>query len=115
MPAMPPKRELELGQNGSTMSSLPDRVRLTPAYVLFCAVATLYVGCLFFGSARLQTLYSEYWSNPHSFQDGTASRTLGPWSAPLDDVFIHFDFARSTARGRPFEWSQGNGYSSGGT
>jgi hypothetical protein len=97
------------------MSSLPDRVRLTPAYVLFCAVATLYVGCLFFGSARLQTLYSEYWSDPHSFQDGTASRTLGPWSAPLDDVFIHFDFARSAARGRPFEWSQGNGYSSGGT
>jgi hypothetical protein len=73
------------------------------------------VGSLFFGSARLQTLYSEYWSRPESFQDGTASRTLGPWSAPLDDVFIHFDFARSAARGRPFEWSHGNGYSSGGT
>ena len=87
----------------------------SPAYVLFCAVATLYVGCLFFGSVRLQTLYSEYWTDPQSFQDGTASRTLGPWSAPLDDVFIHFDFARSAARGRPFEWSYGNGYSSGGT
>src|SRR5690606_8154026 len=40
---------------------------------------------------------------------------LGDWSAPLDDVFIHFDFARSTARGHPFEWLEGNGYSSGGT
>src|SRR6187549_2984685 len=84
-------------------------------YVLFCAALTLYVGCLFFGSARLQTLYSDYWTDPQSFQNGTASRTLGPWSAPLDDVFIHFDFARSAARGRPFEWSYGNGYSSGGT
>jgi hypothetical protein len=30
-------------------------------------------------------------------------------------VFIHFDFARSFARGFPFHWSEGNGYSSGGT
>jgi hypothetical protein len=97
--------------------TLPKRAKRgpNPAYVLFCAVATLYVGCLFFGSARLQTLYSEYWADPRSWADGTASRTLGPWSAPLDDVFIHFDFARSAARGRPFEWSYGNGYSSGGT
>jgi len=35
--------------------------------------------------------------------------TGGEWSAPLDDVFIHFDFARSTARGYPFQWSEGNG------
>lgn len=42
-------------------------------------------------------------------------RVLGTWSAPLDDVFIHFDFARETARGRPFQWSEGAGYSSGGT
>lgn len=41
--------------------------------------------------------------------------TGGEWSAPLDDVFIHFDFARSTARGYPFQWSEGNGYSSGNT
>jgi len=37
------------------------------------------------------------------------------WSAPLDDVFIHFDFARSLARGRFFEWAPGGGYSSGAT
>ena len=42
-------------------------------------------------------------------------QTGGEWSAPLDDVFIHFDFARSTARGHPFEWVDGNGYSSGNT
>jgi hypothetical protein len=37
------------------------------------------------------------------------------WSAPLDDTFIHFDFARSFAHGRPFEWTLGGGYSSGAT
>jgi hypothetical protein len=42
-------------------------------------------------------------------------QTGGEWSAPLDDVFIHFDYARATARGHPFEWSEGNGYSSGNT
>ena len=43
------------------------------------------------------------------------SQTGGEWSAPLDDVFIHFDYARSIARGYPFQWSEGNGYSSGNT
>jgi hypothetical protein len=42
-------------------------------------------------------------------------QTGGEWSAPLDDVFIHFDYARATARGFPFQWSAGNGYSSGNT
>ncbi|MBK8258324.1 MAG: hypothetical protein IPK82_37355 [Polyangiaceae bacterium] len=39
----------------------------------------------------------------------------GMWPAPLDDVYIHFDFARSIAQGHPFEWIAGNGYSSGAT
>jgi hypothetical protein len=43
------------------------------------------------------------------------AQTGGEWSAPLDDVFIHFDYARSIARGYPFEWSEGNGFSSGNT
>src|SRR6476619_1973355 len=38
-------------------------------------------------------------------------QTGGAWSAPLDDVFIHFDYARATARGYPFQWSEGNGFS----
>ena len=42
-------------------------------------------------------------------------QTGGEWSAPLDDVFIHFDYARQTARGYPFSWSPGNGFSSGNT
>jgi hypothetical protein len=42
-------------------------------------------------------------------------QTGGEWSAPLDDVFIHFDYARATAEGHPFEWVVGNGYSSGNT
>jgi hypothetical protein len=37
------------------------------------------------------------------------------WPAPLDDVYIHFGFARSAALGHPFEWIAGNGYSSGAT
>lgn len=86
--------------------------RLEPlAYALFAGIVTLLVATRFYGSARLQTLYSDTWSNPAGFGQGG----LGPWSAPLDDVFIHFDFARSAARGHPFEWCEGNGYSSGGT
>src|SRR6516162_8989001 len=41
--------------------------------------------------------------------------TDGEWPIPLDDVFIHFDFARSLAMGHPFEWIPGQGYSSGET
>jgi hypothetical protein len=84
-------------------------------YVLVVAAATLLVALRFYSSIRLQTLYSEAWSRPELFFDGEYRGKGGPWSAPLDDVFIHFDFARSTARGHPFEWVGGNGYSSGGT
>jgi hypothetical protein len=35
--------------------------------------------------------------------------------APLDDVFIHFNFARAAATGHPFEWIGGQGYASGET
>lgn len=39
----------------------------------------------------------------------------GAWPAPLDDVYIHANFARATASGHPFEWIAGQGYSSGET
>src|ERR1700761_1254478 len=39
----------------------------------------------------------------------------GWFPAPLDDVFIHFDYARSLGQGHPFEWIAGQGYSSGET
>jgi hypothetical protein len=84
------------------------------AYTLAAAFITLTVATRFYGSLRLQTLYAELWADPAGF-DKWVAHGRGPWSAPLDDVFIHFDFARSTARGAPFQWSEGNGYSSGGT
>jgi hypothetical protein len=43
------------------------------------------------------------------------ARTGGAFPVPLDDVYIHFGFARSAALGHPFSWIPGNGYSSGGT
>ncbi len=45
----------------------------------------------------------------------SAAAARGFFPAPLDDVYIHFDFARSLGRGHPFEWIPGNGYSSGET
>jgi hypothetical protein len=76
-------------------------------FVAFTWGLSLWVGHAFFEAMRGQLFLS----------DAAHGRleALTPWSAPLDDVFIHFDFARSTARGYPFEWSEGNGYSSGGT
>ena len=73
-------------------------------YVLVAGGLTLWIACRFYASMRLQTAYT---AGPYRF--------AAEWSAPLDDVFIHFDFARSIARGHPFQWSEGNGYSSGGT
>ena len=43
------------------------------------------------------------------------ARRAGAFPVPLDDVFIHFGFARAAALGSPFQWMPGNGYSSGGT
>ena len=74
-------------------------------FALLAGASTLWVACWFYASLKHQTTL-------------TGSLPLarrGEWSAPLDDVFIHFDFARATARGFPFQWSEGNGYSSGGT
>lgn len=66
--------------------------RLFPAFAIGC---TVYSATTFYGYMHVQT--------------------RGEWSAPLDDVFIHFDYARAAARGFPFEWSEGNGFSSGNT
>jgi hypothetical protein len=70
--------------------------RADPAlYAVYAAACVLYAAAAFYGSVHRQT--------------------GGLWSAPLDDVFIHFDYARATARGFPFQWTEGNGYSSGNT
>jgi hypothetical protein len=39
----------------------------------------------------------------------------GAYPIPLDDVYIYFDFARSTARGCFLCWTEGNGLSTGAT
>jgi hypothetical protein len=77
------------------------------AYVFFAGGLVLLAARLFYSSLKLQLFYSSVRGDPLLLP--------AEWSAPLDDVFIHFDFARSAARGHPFEWSAGNGYSSGGT
>ncbi len=84
-------------------------------YALWAGALTLAVACVFYSSLRAQTLEVTLWRDPQQFDAVVRAGKLGPWSAPLDDVFIHFDFARATARGYPFQWSEGNGYSSGNT
>jgi hypothetical protein len=75
---------------------LARAVRFEPAlYALWAAACTL--------------------SSARTFYGFMMKETRGEWSAPLDDVFIHFDYARATAEGHPFEWIAGNGYSSGNT
>ena len=82
--------------------------RLEPKVYAFLAGAlTLWIAHLFVSSLKLQLAYADARWGP-----GVPPLQ---WSAPLDDVFIHFDFARSIAFGAPFEWIPGNGYSSGGT
>src|SRR5687767_12348173 len=44
-----------------------------------------------------------------------AARAAGGFPAPLDDVYIYFDFARSTAEGCFLCWTRETGYSSGAT
>lgn len=80
------------------------------AYAAYALVWTLAVGCAYFASLKHQLFLSQ----ARQFMR-VDTLSLEAWSAPLDDVFIHFDFARSAARGFPFQWSEGNGYSSGGT
>lgn len=81
--------------------SRPERLRASAKraepwlYGVFATALTLVFARTFYGYMRVQT--------------------GGEWSAPLDDVFIHFNYARSIARGYPFEWSEGNGFSTGTT
>lgn len=84
-------------------------------YTSVSAVWILVVAQWFYGSMRWQLYHSIAWAQGASYDPMQALNVLGLWSAPLDDTFIHFDFARSTARGFPFQWIDGNGYSSGGT
>ncbi|HEY5960263.1 MAG TPA: hypothetical protein VIV60_27105 [Polyangiaceae bacterium] len=90
--------------------------KLEPAlYLLFAAFVTLTVARRFYASEFWQLNHAMAWSLGDRFDVEQRESLPKIWSAPLDDVFIHFDFARSAARGMPFQWIDGNGYSSGGT
>ena len=110
-----PASESVAGERALVMA-LRSLTRFEPLlYVVFAGTCTLFVACRFYASLKLQTLYAYAWARPDLYRFFAHERVLGTWSAPLDDVFIHFDFARETARGHPFQWSEGAGYSSGGT
>jgi hypothetical protein len=94
-------------------SATPDLSSPSPALRLLDALAArwpLIDGLLFPLFAGACVLYAAL-----AFYGSLHRQTGGQWSAPLDDVFIHFDYARATARGYPFQWSEGNGFSSGNT
>jgi hypothetical protein len=76
-----------------------------------------WTGRAFANEPVLYGLWAAVWtlSSARMFYGYMLKQTGGEWSAPLDDVFIHFDYARATAAGHPFEWIAGNGYSSGNT
>jgi hypothetical protein len=84
-------------------------------YLVFASFCTLYAAKTFFDVRALHLGWAE--AARMSSSPNSAVAELAPirWSAPLDDTFIHFDFARSFARLRPFEWAPGGGYSSGAT
>jgi hypothetical protein len=84
-------------------------------YAVVVVSWTLLMARWFYGSMRWQLFNSIAWAQGSEYDATRHPEFVGLWSAPLDDVFIHFDFARSTARGYPFQWIDGNGYSSGGT
>jgi len=86
--------------------------------VLYAAVSAIWILLMarwFYGSMRWQLYHSIAWAQGATYDPAQRLNVFGLWSAPLDDTFIHFDFARATARGFPFQWIDGNGYSSGGT
>lgn len=87
----------------------------TLLYVFVTGIVTLYVARAFYEVQFWQLGQAVAWAIGEDFDAAKRASLPQIWSAPLDDVFIHFDFARSAARGFPFEWIDGNGYSSGGT
>jgi len=84
-------------------------------YLVYVGICTLVAANSFFLARALHLQWAE--AARTALDPTTAARHLAPvwWSAPLDDTFIHFDFARSFAQFHPFEWTRGGGYSSGAT
>ena len=90
--------------------------RAEPAlYLVFAALCTLTSAQTFFAARQSALRMSEAARQALTLDDPVRQLAPVAWSAPLDDVFIHFDYARSLAQGHFFEWSPGGGYSSGAT
>lgn len=90
--------------------------KLEPLLFAFtAAVCTLYSARVFFGARASALRVAEVARQALATADPLQALSPIPWSAPLDDVFIYFDFARSLAQGHGFQWSVGAGYSSGAT
>lgn len=105
-----PSRELASGHRSISSQTLESFF-----YLVYVGVCTLIAAKSFFSARELQLQWSE--AARLALDPSEPVRRLAPvwWSAPLDDTFIHFDFARSFAKLRPFEWTPGGGYSSGAT
>lgn len=84
-------------------------------YLLLVGGSTLWAAHYFFESRNLHLAWAEASRNALTAEHPIRQLPRVWWSAPLDDTFIHFDFARSFARWRPFEWTTDGGYSSGAT
>jgi len=106
-----------LPQLYSKLARLSQRIEsIEPwLYLILSGCVTLWVARQFYNSMFWQLDHAIAWALGDTFDPTNRGALPKIWSAPLDDVFIHFDFARATARGMPFEWVDGNGYSSGGT
>lgn len=90
--------------------------RAEPAlYLIFAALCTLASAQRFIAARQSALRMAEAARQALTMNDPVRQLAPVAWSAPLDDVFIHFDFARSLAQGHFFEWSAGGGYSSGAT
>ncbi len=93
------------------MSAVPTPV--TPRWGLVASLALVW--------PRLEPALYAIWCGACAgfvaglFRESMLVQTSGEYSAPLDDVWIHFDYARAAARGFPLQWSEGNGISSGNT
>lgn len=84
-------------------------------YVVVAGACTLVAANAFFEARGTNLAWAD--AARRALAPDSVERSLAPvrWSAPLDDVFIHFDFARSWAKLHPFEWTPNGGYSSGAT
>lgn len=100
---------------GGMRAKLDGPKLATLAYALTAIIATLWCARGYFDARALHLGWANAARLTAPAGSGLPELPEITWSAPLDDTFIHFDFAEAFARMKPFEWSDGGGYSSGAT